>query len=214
MRFGTIGLVLLGLAVGCGDGAGPGNDVMSDIRAGRRPGTAALEGLVFTIPPGDDSVRIPVPGAVVTLARVGDLPVDTFPGDTMLWFRGLALVALFDTVPGPGDTITPPPPYTSTPPPPDTAPPPDTVVPPDTTPPPSLCQSGEVVVQVTTSSGGRYRVPRLQPGIYRVAVEPPPASGLGARELCPVLVRPARPTPLDVLLWTLPGPDPIPGDST
>lgn len=211
MRTGRKYLLVLGLVAACtADGVGPASQV---VEGGAGARNAALRGMVFTVRNGPDSTRVPVPGATVTLVRVGDLPVDSTPGDTMLWSGGLRLehLVFLDSVPTdtvPTDTI-----------PTDTLPtdtiPPDTI-PPDTNPPPPppACREGVTVATVRSNAAGRYEANRLRPGVYTVLVEPPAGSPLSPNEFCGLPIRGGAPTWFDLFLWRGPGPDPIPGDST
>lgn len=199
-------LVALGLVAACtADGVGPASQV---VQGGAGARTASLRGVVFTVRNGPDSIRVPVPGASLTLVRVGDLPVDSVPGDTMLWSGGIRLdrLVFLDSIPAdtiPTDTI-----------PTDTIPP-DTL-PPDTNPPPPPpgCRDGVIVATVRSNAAGRYEASRLRPGVYTVIVEPPAGSPLSPNEFCGLPIRGGAPTRFDAFLWRGPGPDPIPGDST
>ena len=108
MRTGGKFLVALGLVAACTtDGVGPASQA---VQGSGGAGTASLRGVVFTVRNGPDSTRVPVAGATVTLVRVGDLPVDSTPPDTMLWSGGLRLdrLGFLDSVPTdtiPTDTI-------------------------------------------------------------------------------------------------------------
>lgn len=204
-------LVALGLVAACtADGVGPASQA---VQGGAGVRNASLRGVVFTVRNGPDSTRVPVPGATLTLVRVGDLPVDSVPGDTMLWSGGLRLdhLVFLDSVPTdtiPTDTI-----------PTDTIPtdtiPTDTI-PPDTSPPPPppACREGVTVATVRSNAAGRYEASRLRPGVYTVIVEPPAGSPLSPNEFCGLPVRGGAPTRFDAFLWRGPGPDPMPGDST
>ncbi|MBK6422168.1 MAG: hypothetical protein IPI38_14945 [Gemmatimonadetes bacterium] len=211
MRTGGKFLVALGLVAACTtDGVGPASQA---VQGSGGAGTASLRGVVFTVRNGPDSTRVPVAGATVTLVRVGDLPVDSTPPDTMLWSGGLRLdrLGFLDSVPTdtiPTDTI-----------PTDTIPtdtiPTDTI-PTDTNPPPPppACRDGVVVATVRSNAAGRYEASRLRPGVYTIEVEPPAGSPLSPNAFCGVPVRRGVPTRFDAFLWRGPGPDPIPGDST
>ncbi len=193
-------LVALGLVAACtADGVGPASQA---VQGGAGARNASLRGVVFTMRNGPDSTRVPVPGATLTLVRVGDLPVDSVPGDTMLWSGGLRVehLVFLDSVPTdtiPTDTI-----------------PPDTI-PTDTNPPPPppSCREGVVVATVRSNAAGRYEASRLRPGVYTIIVEPPAGSPLSPNEFCGLTVRGGAPTRFDAFLWRGPGPDPIPVDS-
>ena len=197
MRFRNTSVVILALAVACAsDASGP---MTSAMQLARGEGTL-LTGRVFGVKAGPDSSAVPVQGAQVVIYLVDSIPtdtvpVDTVPSDSMLW-NGLVLrpfildSGVVDSIPV--DTV-----------PPDTIPP-DTI-PPDTNPPPpppepGCGRTGEVVAQLRTGPGGRFRIAGLASAKYDLKVIPPQGSNFGTAFYCGVHLLPRQPAEIRIFL--------------